>query len=220
MRWGHQASRRGRYKEVRWGRTSRRNHQNAMQTLVGLIVANVVVFFLWSQARSVPAFGVLLSEHFLVSAESLVGLRLWTVVTYAFSHIDFRHLLFNMLALYFFGRDIAQTYGSRALLELYVWGAVAGGVAHAAWTGLTGDGSPALGASGSVMAISAAFALVWPNRTILLNFFIPVPAWVLVVGYVALGITGAVGGGGNVAHAAHLGGLAAGAALWAMRFRR
>jgi membrane associated rhomboid family serine protease len=72
------------------------------------------------------------------------------------------------------------------------------------------------------MAIAVMFAALFPDRTLLLQFFIPVPAAVAVGGYILLDVLGLVGGGslgGNVAHAAHLAGAAYGLAWWWFRVR-
>ncbi|HHO53684.1 MAG TPA: rhomboid family intramembrane serine protease, partial [Deltaproteobacteria bacterium] len=91
---------------------------------------------------------------------------------------------------------------------------------HVIYSLITQDPTPALGASGSVMALAVLFGAMFPNRTLLLNFFIPVPAALAVAGFILLDIMGAVSGGSQVAHAAHLGGAAYGLAYWYLRIRR
>jgi membrane associated rhomboid family serine protease len=201
---------------VDWGRHVREDAERSQQVLYGLIAVNVVVFAMW---HSSPMIQVLMRDHFLVSFESVANLRVWTLITSAFSHHDPWHLLFNMLALYVFGRDVGLALGWKTLLNLYLVGGVVASAGHVLYSIATGDPSPALGASGAVMAISVMYAALFPNRTLLLQFFIPVPAAVAVGMYIVLDVFGMVGGGGGVAHAAHLGGAAYGLAWWWFRVR-
>ncbi|HHO51789.1 MAG TPA: rhomboid family intramembrane serine protease, partial [Deltaproteobacteria bacterium] len=93
---------RGRHREVDWGRRVRADHERATQVLWILMGINVLVFVLWSQARGTVLEG-LMAQHFLVSAESIAGFRIWTLLTSTFSHIDAGHLIFNLIGLYVFG---------------------------------------------------------------------------------------------------------------------
>lgn len=74
-----------------------------------------------------------------------------------------------------------------------------------------GGQGPAIGASGAIMGLLAAFAYTFPN----VQFFIlpipfPIKAKYLAVIYAAIDIFGEFSGGGQVAHFAHLGGLVMG----------
>ena len=181
----------------------------AVFQLVGL---NVAVFLLWSL---LPIW--FMGGHFTTSLAHVWSLppRVWTLVTYAFSHYAFQgHLFGNLLGLYFFGLGLEEAFGRRAVWHLYLGGALAAGFAHLLFNVLTGDPSPTLGASGAVMAFGGAYAALWPNRTFLFNFFIPMPAWVLIGLYALFDLRGAISGGSGVAHFAHLGGMAYGL-VWA-----
>jgi len=72
--------------------------------------------------------------------------------------------------------------------------------------------APTIGASGAVFGILLAFAMLWPNRPLYI-MFIPVPVkakWV-VIAYALIELTQGLGGfNDNVAHFAHLGGMAVG----------
>ena len=50
----------------------------------------------------------------------------WTLLTYAFTHEGFFHILFNMLNLYWFGQLLREYLGDRRLVSIYVLGALAG----------------------------------------------------------------------------------------------
>lgn len=179
----------------------------------GLIALNVAVFVLWhALGRGGVAF---MAANFMVSVDSVASGRIWTLLTSAVSHVDAGHLLFNMIALYVFGRPVAEALGTRALLHLYVAGGLVASVGHVVFGLIGGSANPALGASGAVMAIAVVFAALFPRATLLVNFFIPLRAPIAVALYVAIDLFGLIGGlgggaGGGVAHAAHLGGAAYG----------
>ncbi|MFT4624689.1 MAG: membrane associated rhomboid family serine protease [Myxococcota bacterium] len=178
-----------------------------------LMAVNVLVYVLWQM----PGLRWLMVDHFMVSAESVFGLRLWTLITSAFSQYSSGHLFSNLLGIYFFGTTIEAVRGRRAVLELYLGGALAAGVAHVLGNLALGSAVPALGASGAVMALGGAFAAQWPNRKFLIYFLVPMPAWVMITLYAALDLTGMLGGvSDGIAHMAHLGGLAFGL-LWVWR---
>ena len=69
----------------------------------------------------------------------------------------------------------------------------------------------AIGASGAVMGLLAAFAYTFPNvQFYILPIPFPIKAKYLAAIYAAIDIFGGFSGGDNVAHFAHLGGLIAG----------
>jgi membrane associated rhomboid family serine protease len=192
--------------------------ENTDRALYGLIGVNVLVFVAWHW--SPPIVQLLMNANFVVSADAIASLRVWTLVTYGFSHVDPSHLVFNLLSLWVFGRPVGRAYGWRDLLQLYFVGAAVAGGAHVLYQLGTGDPSPALGASGAVMALAAVYGATFPDRTVLLFGVVPVQAALLVAGYILLDVFGLVGGGGTVAHAAHLGGAAWGLAFWWWRNQR
>lgn len=142
-----------------------------------------------------------------------LGFEIWQLITYAFLHGSVTHLAFNMLALWMFGGQIEDLFGSRHFLVYYltcVVGAAVAQLAVIAW--FTGGFYPTLGASGGVFGLLLAFGLIWPHAKIMPLFPpIPMPAWLFVTGYglleLFLGVTGTQSG---VAHFAHLGGMAGG----------
>ena len=95
--------------------------------LVGL---NVAVFVLWRLSAGSPQSERLLIDHFTVSLRSLSAGRLHTLITAAFSQQDFTHLLFNCLALYVFGTELALYLGTARFLLVYFGGAVTSSMAH------------------------------------------------------------------------------------------
>lgn len=188
--------------------------------LLALIGVNVAVHVAWLLVRESEPVLAFMADHFLVDAATVLW-RPWTLLTSAFSHISTMHLLFNLLALWVFGRDVAERIGGLAFLHLYVMGAVLASLGHVVYQLLSGSPSPALGASGAAMAIAVVFAALYPRRTLLVQMILPVPAAVAVAGYIVLDLVGALSpADSNVAHAAHLGGAAYGLGYWALRLRQ
>lgn len=180
---------------------------------------NVLVYVAWQFALGDPLLEYFMSANFLVSWEHLQSGLVWTLLTSEFSHVSAAHLLFNLFALWMFGRDVEQMVGARGFMHLYIAGGVIASIGHALYGAVTGDMTPALGASGAAMSILVVSALVMPRRTLLLFFIIPLPAIVAVGGFVLIDIIGLLSPGGSmVAHAAHLGGAAYGAMYYHYRF--
>ena len=130
---------------------------------------------------------------------------IWQPVTYMFLHGSFSHILFNMLALYFFGPRVEQRLGSDRFIALYLISGTFGALLSFVFAPY----APIIGASAAVFGVMFAFAKFWPTDLIYIWGIIPVQArWLVIITTVmaiAFGFTGAQSG---VAHFAHLGGYA------------
>jgi membrane associated rhomboid family serine protease len=143
--------------------------------------------------------------------------QVWRLVTYAFCHSphDLLHILFNMLFLVWFGATLERMYGTREFILFYLAGALVSGLANLGLSLLLRDSTPAIGASGAVMAVLMLYAIHFPRDEMYLLLFRLQIRYVVLL-YVAFDlwpVLQAVGGQGrtdNVAHMAHLGGLAFG----------
>ena len=153
--------------------------------------------------------------------------QVWRLLTNAFCHDppDVLHLLFNMLFFYWFGPTLERMYGSREFLWFYLTAAVVASLAYMGLDLATGKMAPAIGASGAVMAVTMLFAMHYPRHVICIMWIIPIEVRWLVILYVIFDLHPvllALGGFRtftNVAHAAHLGGLAFGFAYWKWNLR-
>lgn len=140
--------------------------------------------------------------------------RPWTALTYAFVHGGVLHLLFNGLALFFFGPTVERRLGGPAFL-LYFLYCVVGAAAFAAVLHRLYPVPAFIGASGGVVGVLLAYSVIHPDREIL-SFPIPVPirvrtAVLILAIYDLCGVLflrDLIGTG--TAHEAHLGGLAFG----------
>lgn len=142
----------------------------------------------------------------------------WQLFTHMFLHGGTTHLLFNMLALWSFGRVLERVWGNRRFLIFFI----GCGVGAAIISMLVDSfvlGKPfygyMVGASGAIYGVLAAFALLFPNFKIIL-LFLPVPIAakyfvpVLLLIDLTAGFTGFTIFGYNIAHFAHVGGAIVG----------
>jgi len=189
-------------------------HNNAHAQL---IIINVVIFLVIgfisvvgviASASAIPDF---IYQQFTIPptiAEYLT--RPWTLITYMFAHsrYDIFHILFNMLALYWFGKLFVEYLGSDKLIAVYVLGGLAGGLLYLLMfntvpffverSGFSGM----VGASAAVFAIIVATATLLPDYTFHLLFFGPVRIKYIALFYVVLSFLGTTqeNAGGNIAH--------------------
>ena len=138
------------------------------------------------------------------------GFRPWQLITYAFLHGGIGHLFFNMFALWMFGAQIENMWGSRRF-GIYFFTCVVG-AAVAQMFVMWGAGIPTLGASGGVYGVLLAFGMMFPNRKIMLLIPpIPIKAKWFVLGLGAFELYAAITGTqAGVANFAHLGGAIVG----------
>ncbi|KAF1710694.1 rhomboid family intramembrane serine protease [Pseudoxanthomonas kalamensis DSM 18571] len=134
------------------------------------------------------------------------------LLTYGFLHADFAHLLFNMVTLYFFGRYIEAVmsrWSGPWVFPLFYLSALVVSILPSYLKNQHNPRYYSLGASGAVSAVLFAFILLQPWTWIFV-FFIPVPAIVYAVAYVAYSIWMDRKGGDHINHSAHLAGAAYG----------
>ncbi len=133
-----------------------------------------------------------------------------TVANY---NIVFFHILFNMFALFMFGRVLENVWGAKRFLFFYLACGVGAAATHLLMQQIMGGYAPAVGASGAIMGIMVAFGYLFPNTELMIiPIPIPVKAKWVVIGYVLLDLFGGFGqiAGDNIAHFAHLGGALTG----------
>ncbi len=191
--------------EKKWNRPAHVNRRPVSIVFI-LISVNIVLFLL--NAFLFPSTNSLTSALYM-TGDTLASPSQWyRLLTYGFVHSpqDLMHIVGNMIALGFFGRAIEQKYGHREFLFFYLTAVFCGGLL---WGILNFNHEiPMLGASGAITAILILFAINFPNVTVLLFFFLPIPAWLLGIGYILYDLLGASSGKGNIAHEVHLAGAA------------
>ncbi|MEO5684031.1 MAG: rhomboid family intramembrane serine protease [Chitinophagaceae bacterium] len=157
------------------------------------------------------------------------------LVTMMFLHdpISFTHILFNMFGLWMFGSILENFWGGKRFVNFYMICGIGASIItllsvpftaaqYARTAAALGDGYTipqiveaykqgysALGASGAIMGVMAAFAYLFPNTELYIMFIpIPVKAKYVIPGFILVDLFSGLGIGikDNVAHFAHLGG--------------
>lgn len=129
----------------------------------------------------------------------------WQLVTYAFLHGSFGHILFNMFALWMFGVQVENRWGSERFAVFYFVCVIGAAITHLFFIS---QPVPTVGASGGVFGVLLAFGMMFPNQPIYLYFLFPIKAKWLVIGLGALELwSGISGTQAGVANFAHLGGM-------------
>lgn len=177
-----------------------------------LLIVTSAVSIIYLLLRSSAPY---LDELVLIPAAVMHG-AVWQVATYLFLHGGIMHLLWNMLALWMFGAELERTWGTPRFVRFYfICGIVAGltvVLSSLIWGGMT---DATLGASGAIMGLLVAYAVLFPDRSILFGFLIPMKSKyfvMIIAGVVLFQSFSSVSGHGplSVAIMAHVGGLLCG----------
>ena len=180
-----------------------------------LLIVNLAVFVLnyILQASGANAF---LRYFVLVPAQVVHTLAVWQLVTYMFLHTGIGHILWNMLALWMFGAELERLWGTTRFLRFYFSCGVFAALTFVVFAFVFGDVyTPTVGSSAAVLAILMAYALMFPDRTILFGFLIPMKTkyFVMIIGAIVVlqSYSATIGGQrSSLAVLADLGGLIAG----------
>jgi len=193
-----------------------------------LLIINIAVFLV---SFLIPPVGRFFFYWFSVYPASLgMSLQLWRPITYQFLHSTsgFGHIFFNMLILFFFGPMLERLWGGKKFLNFYLICGAMGGVLYpllalAGWLRV----APLIGASGAILGMLAAGAILFPNMRVLVMFIFPVKLRILAVILAVISVMTLLrpeqftNAGGE---AAHLGGMVAGAVYvlsqsWRTKFK-
>jgi membrane associated rhomboid family serine protease len=140
-----------------------------------------------------------------------IATHMFAHASYEGGHVVFYHILFNMFALWMFGRILENVWGGKRFLLFYLICGVGAAAVHLLIQYFSGGYSEVVGASGAIMGIFAAFGYLFPNTELYIMLIpIPIKAKWAVIGLAAIDLFGGLSGGDNVAHFAHLGGALTG----------
>ncbi len=131
------------------------------------------------------------------------------MLTSGFLHVDWPHLIFNMLTLYFFADVVIGLMGPGKFIGIYFISLLAGSLL-ALFFHKDEPYYSAVGASGAVTGILYAAILLRPTMNLYLFFSIPIPAYVFGIGYLLYSIYGMKNRSDNIGHTAHFGGAMGG----------
>ena len=161
---------------------------------MAIIIICIVSFFLeW-----IPGY-----FDFFQLYPSLILARPWTIVTHIFLHGSFGHLFFNMLVLFFFGRELERRVGNRVFLNVFF----ISGIVAALGYSLTGT-FPMIGASGAIFGVFAALAVLAPDMLVYV-YFIPMRIKYALILFALIDFL-MIGAPDMIAHTAHLSGALVG----------
>ena len=195
--------------------------------IVNLIIINAVVYFvdvifLFDEPRFIA--GEPNGLNYLMSARSDTLLQPWTwwrFLTSGFAHdpMDAKHIIGNMIGLFFLGQAVEELYGRRVFLRMYLTSIVLCTFVWCVTEVVVGYTDHFLvGASGAVTTVIILFALNFPRRTILFMMLIPMPAWILGVILVLFNLIGVRDPDARTAYDVHLVGAAYGFLFFKTRF--
>ncbi len=178
-----------------------------------LLIINVSVFVIMFLIDPLESF--FFHWFSVYPATVLTSLQIWRPITYQFLHDGLRHIFGNMLILFFFGPMLERFWGSRKFLTFYLICGAIGGLLYP-FLVLVGwlDVAYLVGASGSILGLLAAGAILFPNMMIYILGIIPIKLRVIAIIIVAISIIillrpDKVGNAGG--EAAHLAGIVTGA---------
>lgn len=133
----------------------------------------------------------------------------YRLLSHAFIHVGWTHLLVNMLVLYFFGPHVENFFGyffgnkaTLYFLILYIGGIIISN----AWSLIKHKNNyyyNAVGASGAVSAVLFTFIFLNPWEMLYLFAIVPIPGIVFAIGYLIYSYQMGKRKADNVAHDAH-----------------
>ena len=167
--------------------------------VLAIILINVLIT--WSGFNNPGVF-----DRWIFQVRRVQQGEWYRMITSAFLHVNWPHLLFNMLTLYFFAGNVMKETGLLGFAAIYM-GSLLGGNMLALFLNRNHPEYRAVGASGAVSgAVFAAIALFPGMKLALLFLPIPMPAWVFGLGFMLYSIYGIRSRRDNIGHEAHLGG--------------
>lgn len=169
-----------------------------------LILSNVTIY----AVQFLFGLDGMLAWNFGLVPVSFFAGKVWQLFTYMFLHASMGHIFFNMLALWMFGSVLERTWGSREFIKYYLLTGIGGGLCYALFN--MHSPVPTVGASGAIYGLLTAYAVLFPEATLLFMFVIPVKAKWLALIFCGIEFLSSFGQGSGVAHLAHLGGMVIG----------
>lgn len=179
-----------------------------------LLIVNIGIFVIGAVLSRVETVSATLRYLALVPSDVVRGLEIWQPVTYMFLHSGIGHILWNMLALWLFGIQMERLWGTARFLRFYFICGIAAGLTVIVCAYIFGGTNVVtVGSSGAIYGILVAYAVTFPEETILFSFLIPIKSkyFVMIIGGIILlqSYMATIGGqsGSGIAVLAHLGGM-------------
>jgi membrane associated rhomboid family serine protease len=183
-----------------------RQFQELPMVVKNILIINVVLFI----AKFLLSNTIDLDRYLDLYPIGTPNFKPHQFITYMFMHADLSHIFLNMLGVYMFGSILENIWGAKRFINFYLLCGLGAAALQLAISSFNNEFTILLGASGSVFGLLVAFAMMFPNTELQLYFIIPVKAKYLVIGYSLFELYNGFFANDNVAHFAHLGGLAVG----------
>lgn len=182
-----------------------------------LLIINVAAFLLEAILYGYPP-KFMQGPPLALRADQVLHGYVWELLTYQLLHGGLLHILLNCWGIFVFGPDVEAALGKKTFFVLYFTSGAVGGLfqvlASLSWSGRFPLYVPVVGASAGLFGLVAAFAMMYPHRTLTLLLFFVIPvnlrAKTLLAISGAIAIFGLLFAGSHIAHAAHLGGMLSG----------
>jgi membrane associated rhomboid family serine protease len=201
-------------------------HIRFQYVTVGLIIANVLIFFatvlgVSEEVSNASVFGLgyipaVMNDIAEMAPADILVPENFTYITYAFLHADIFHLGGNMLFLWVFGDNVEDALGHVKFLIFYLACAVGGAWLHGVI--LPDSEAPLIGASGAIAGIVSAYLILHPRVKlwvlVLMRIPLRIPAWIPLALWIAFQfLMLAVQTEDQVSWPCHVGGIITGAVL-------
>lgn len=203
----------------------KKNFFEGMSLTNFIIILNVIVFFFVTIGALIAVSAGVKVEKFIsfvaLNPELFMKGYFWTILTSMFTHINFSHLLVNMISLFFIGMFVERLIGRKRYMWFYLISGLVASLAFVffAYLGLYVPNGKALfggiddfavGASGAIFGLAGLLAVLLPRLKVLLFFIIPMPMWIAMAVLIFGVWIFSIYAGLPVGNTAHLGGLIVG----------
>ena len=178
-----------------------------------IIYLNIIFFVIIKVCSSIFfLFEINTNEFFnklyLPAEINLIKLQPWSIFSFMFIHLNFVHLIFNMLWLYFIGNIFLQWLNEKQLIYIYILGGISGGLFFVLSYNYLPllqkniENTLALGASASIFAIMMAITIYKPDHKIQIPFIQKIKLKNITIFLTIYYIVSLSNGntGGNIAH--------------------
>ena len=166
-----------------------------------LLIASCVIMFVFQQLVGVNLWG------YLAFFPAYVWELPWSFISSIFLHAGIEHLLFNMIALFFFGVALERIVGKKMLFLIFILSGIIGNLGYLITA--SDPTMPAIGASGAIYGIVGTLVVIVPFQRVYLYGFFPLPLILVVAFWILLDLFGLFSPS-DIANGAHLGGILVG----------
>ena len=187
-----------------------------------LLMINIIAFIIlgFIQSTNYELYYSLFNQLSLIPGDILITpgitekFQIWQCLTYLFLHGGIIHLFFNMLGLWFLGRDLEHTWGKENFIKYYLAVGIGSGLLTVIYNLQfinANDIRPIVGASGAIYGLLLAYGVLFPNRILYIYGIFPVKVKnvVIVSGSIAFFYSITLSNSG-ISHITHLAGIIVG----------